>query len=164
MKVKPTENEEQSLHRPFRIDDLHIETVERDDLDEIRVMNEIIFGERRLINRLDHDNLIILIARLQEMPVGFKIGYGVSRNEFYSAKGGIMMPYRRQGIARRLLHYMIMESRKLGYTTFSYDTFPNRDRGMLILGLNEGFKVTSAQFDQRYGDYQLRLVRKMREF
>jgi GNAT superfamily N-acetyltransferase len=161
MKTKPIA-EEQSVHRAFRIDELHIDSVDRDELEEIRVMNEIIFGERRLINRLDHDDMIILIARLQEMPVGFKIGYSTSRTEFYSAKGGILMPYRRQGIARRMLHYMIMESRKLGYTTFCYDTFPNRDRGMLILGLNEGFKVTSAHFDQRYGDYQLRLERKMR--
>ncbi|MEL7415032.1 MAG: hypothetical protein AAGJ92_03965, partial [Pseudomonadota bacterium] len=36
-------------------------------------------------------------------PVGFKVGYGESEPTFYSAKGGVLEPYRRRGIAKRLL-------------------------------------------------------------
>jgi hypothetical protein len=52
-----------------------------------------------------------------------------------------------------------MEKRvqQLGYSKLAYDTFPNRHPGMVILGLNTGFKVVHTDFNHVYHDYRIRL-------
>ena len=69
---------------------LTIDRVGLERFDEIRALNETVFGESRVIYRLDRDDLTILLARWQGRLVGFKVGYGESRGTFYSAKGGVL--------------------------------------------------------------------------
>jgi len=128
-----------------------------DALPVVRELNQTIFGEPRVINQFDRPDLLILLATVDGDPVGFKIGYGESRSTFYSAKGGVLEAYRRQGVARALLDAMIAEVRRMGYRHFAYDTFPNMHPGMTIMGLERGFRVTAAGFNSTYRDYRLRL-------
>ncbi len=122
-------------------------------------LNQQIFNEKRLINTLDHPILIPLVAEYQGMPVGFKIGYGLSRRDYYSAKGGVLKSYRRHGIARILLYRMILEAAEEQFEQFVYDTFPNRFPGMYHLGLREKFKIEYLKWNAVYDDYQVRLRR-----
>lgn len=128
------------------------------DLDTIRELNLAIFKEERVINTFDRKDLLMLIAYVRGVPVGFKIGYKQDNSVFYSAKGGILESFRRKGIARILLEEMVQQVRRMGYRRFIYDTFPNKHPGMTILGLNEGFKIVKADFNSVYKDYRLQFA------
>ena len=128
------------------------------DLDTIRELNVAIFKEDRIINTFDRQDLLMLIAYVRGIPVGFKIGYKQSNSVFYSAKGGVLEAFRRQGIARVLLEEMVQQVRRMGYRRFIYDTFPNKHPGMAILGLNEGFKIIKADYNSVYKDHRLQFA------
>ena len=129
--------------------------------DEVRQLNEAVFGEGRVIYRLDRDDLVLLLARVDGEAVGYKVGYAETPTTFYSAKGGVLVGWRRRGIARALLAHMEDEARRLGYRRFAYDTFPNKHPGMTVLGLAEGFAVTAAGYNAAYRDYRLRFERDL---
>ena len=122
-------------------------------LDVIKQLNRVIFREERIINSFDRDDLLMLLALLSNEPVGFKIGYRESKDTFYSAKGGVLAAYRRQGISRRLLYAMSERIQKKGYRFLAYDTFPNMHPGMTVMGLIEGFRVTRADYNPTYKDF-----------
>ena len=140
---------------------LHVEEVGMDRLHTIRTLNRIIFEEERIINTFDRDDLLMLIAYVEDEPVGFKVGYRESRTTFYSAKGGVLPAWRRRGISRYLLHVMMERVRKNGYRRFAYDTFPNKHPGMTVLGLAEDFQVTRADYNTTYKDYRLRFEKQL---
>jgi len=140
---------------------LAIERVGVERFEEIRQLNEIVFGEGRVIHRLDRTDLTLLIAQRDDQLVGYKVGYAESKATFYSAKGGVLPGYRRLGIARALLYRMEEEARAMGYTRFAYDTFPNKHPGMTVLGLAEAFEVTAAGYNAAYRDYRIRFERAL---
>ncbi len=135
---------------------LVVERVGLERLDDVRALNAVIFGESRVIHRLDREDLMILLARRDGRTVGFKVGYAESRQTFYSAKGGVLPDERRHGVARALLAAMQAEARRMGYARFAFDTFPNKHPGMTVLGLAAGFTVTAAGYNAAYRDYRLR--------
>lgn len=140
---------------------LRIEQVSLAELETIRRLNRVIFSEERVINTFEREALMILLALLEEQPVGFKIGYQESRYTYYSAKGGVLEAYRRQGISRRLLYDMMARVRQDGYRIFAFDTFPNMHPGMTVLGLHEGFRITRADYNPTYRDYRLRFEKRL---
>ena len=131
------------------------------ELEAIRVLNLTVFEEERIINTFDREDLLMLLAYVDDAPAGFKIGYRENRYTFYSAKGGVLPEHRRHGLARRMLYDMMERVRQMGYTRFAYDTFPNRNPGMAIMGLNEGFRIVKADFNTVYRDYRLRFEKKL---
>ena len=147
---------------PAASSDLRIAPVPQSQIPLIRELNATIFGDSHIIRTFDRPELLILVAWLHDDPVGFKIGYQLDPNTFYSAKGGVIPSARRQGIARALLHAMINEARTRSYARFVFDTFPNKHPGMTILALNEGFKVIRAGYNTEYHDYRLRFAYTLR--
>ena len=142
---------------------LTITEADMDRLDLIRRLNVAIFDDEHIINTFDRDDILILIAWSGETPVGFKLGYRLDEATFYSAKGGVREAYRRNGIARALLHAMLAVVKERGYERFVYDTFPNKHPGMTVMGLDEGFKVVRAGYSPRYQDYRLRFALSLDE-
>ena len=142
-------------------DGLHVERIELARYDEVRRLNEAVFGDDRVIYRLDRDDLTLLLATVAGEAVGYKVGYGESPTTFYSAKGGVVDGWRRRGVARALLVRMEDEARRLGYRRFAFDTFPNRHPGMTVLGLAERFTVTAAGYNAAYRDYRIRFERDL---
>ena len=140
---------------------LVIERIGMDRFDEVRCLNEAVFGEARVIYRMDRDDLTILLATVDGQAVGDKVGYGESGSTFYSAKGGVLDGWRRRGIARALLDRMEDEARRLGYARFAFDTFPNKHPGMTVLGLAAGYTVTAAGYNASYPDFRLRFEREL---
>ncbi|MBP3191170.1 GNAT family N-acetyltransferase [Natronogracilivirga saccharolytica] len=140
-------------------------TISRDGflfIKEVRKLNNLVFREKRLINRLDHDPLIFLTAHCQGELAGFKIGYAQSPRIFYSAKGATSPLYRRQGVATKLLFEMMREAAAMGFTELHYDTFPAIYPGMVVLGLRHGYKFKKMHWNPEYNDFQLRLGRALR--
>ncbi len=130
-------------------------------LDVLRPLNKSIFDEDRIINTFEREDLLMYLAYVDDVPVGFKVGYRENRFSYYSAKGGVLESHRRKGIARALLYAMQDDARALGYQRLTFDTFPNRDPGMTILALHEGFKLTRADFNSAYRDYRLRFEKPL---
>ena len=140
---------------------LRIERVAMDRFDEVRDLNEAVFGEGRVIYRLDRTDLVLLLASVEGRAVGYKVGYAESATTFYSAKGGVLPAWRRMGVARALLARLEDEARRLGYARFAYDTFPNKHPGMTVLGLAAGYAVTAAGYNAAYRDVRLRFERDL---
>ncbi|HRK74778.1 MAG TPA: GNAT family N-acetyltransferase [Rhodothermales bacterium] len=127
----------------------------------IERLNEAIFGDRYIIARMDREDLTVLLAYFEGLPVGFKIGYMGNEKVFYSAKGGVLPTYRRNGLARAMLHQMMDIAQARGYRAFVFDTFPNKHPGMTILALSEGFSVINAQHNRTFNDYNLRFQKML---
>lgn len=140
---------------------LRIERVGMERYAEVEALNVVVFGDTRVIYRLDRSDLLLLLAVFGGRAVGYKVGYGEDETTFYSAKGGVLAEHRRQGIARALLYAMQDEARALGYCRFAFDTFPNKHVGMTVLGLLEGFAVTAAGYNAAYRDYRLRFEKEL---
>lgn len=140
---------------------LRIERVELDRYDEVRRLNKAVFGDERVIYRLDRDDLTLLLAHVDGEAVGYKVGYAESPTTFYSAKGGVVDGWRRRGVARALLARMEDEARALGYVRFAFDTFPNGHPGMTVMALALGFRVTAAGYNAAYRDYRIRFEREL---
>ena len=132
-----------------------------DQLSLIRQLNKAIFEEARVINSFDHNEIVMTVAWWDGEPAGFKVGYDRPESVFYSAKGGVLPPFRRRGIARALLYDLMERARMRGYGRFVYDTFPNKHPGMAVMGFTEGFTLVRAGFNTQYGDYRLRLARDL---
>ena len=140
---------------------VRVERVGMDRFDEVRDLNEAVFGEGRVIYRLDRDDLTLLLASVGGRAVGFKVGYAETAATFYSAKGGVREGWRRMGVARALLARMEDEARAMGYARFAYDTFPNKHPGMTVLGLAAGYAVTAAGYNAAYRDVRVRFERDL---
>jgi GNAT superfamily N-acetyltransferase len=140
---------------------LYIERVPMARYREVQRLNEAVFGDTRVIFRLDRTDLVLLLAHLGGRAVGYKVGYAEDETTFYSAKGGVLGGHRRQGIARALLYRMMDEALALGYRRFAFDTFPNKHAGMTVLGLVEGFTVTAAGYNAAYKDYRIRFEKAL---
>jgi GNAT superfamily N-acetyltransferase len=144
----------------YDLEDIHFELLGKESIDKIRPVNRTLFKEERIINHYHHPDVILITASLHEVIVGFKLGYG-RKDAFYSAKGGVLEPFRRKGVATRMLHLMLAEASRRNYKRFRFDTFPNRHSGMLILALNEGFRVTNALWNDYYSDFQIELEKTL---
>jgi ribosomal protein S18 acetylase RimI-like enzyme len=138
-----------------------IKRIYDDQLPQIMALNEAIFGDRGVIKHWEATDIRMYVAQIDGENVGFKIGYQLNPTTYYSAKGGVLAAYRRKGVAKALLEFMIQDVKASGYERFLFDTFPNKDPGMSILALNNGFRVIAADFNPQYKDYRLRFERKL---
>ena len=127
-----------------------------EDLGVIAEMNATIFLEERIMNRMDRDDVLMLLAEVGGAPAGFKVGYRQSAAVYYSAKGGVLPAFRGHGIARGLMDHMMAYAKAAGYERFAFDTFPNRHPGMAVMALRQGFRLTEAEFHDAYQDFRLR--------
>jgi predicted GNAT superfamily acetyltransferase len=86
--------------------------IKEDKLDEaIRISSRIPeftdpYGKDEYLKRLTANKRLVLVAYHDDIPVGFKIGYEISKGDcFYSWMGGILPSHRRKRIAERLADY-----------------------------------------------------------
>ena len=97
--------------------------------------------------RLSCEHLIV-VAEVDQILVGFKIGYLKNNVEFYSWLGGVVPGYRQTGIAQELLLFQETYVKKLGVKNISVKSM-NRFPSMLRMLIKNGYQIESVQF---YGD------------
>ncbi len=86
-------------------------------------------------------NHFILTASLHNKPVGFKIGYDrFEDGSFYSWMGGVLLEYRKQGIAEMLADYQENWARENSYTSIRLKT-RKKYKAMIAFSLKRGFKI-----------------------
>lgn len=153
--------EEKVSHRGNRIGDITVLRDSFDHLDAVLDLNRRVFREDRLINRLDHEPLFFLTAHCNGRLAGFKIGYALNRRVLYSAKSATDPAFRKRGVSKMLMDAMIQDAILLGFREMQYDTFPALYPGMIVVGFKYGFRIKSVHWNPDYGDFQVRLTRKL---
>lgn len=130
-------------------------------LEGILELHREIFGTTdNLIDKMaSKPQPLIIIAKLDENVIGYKIGYELDSQTFYSWLGGVSADYRKHGIASRLLkmqHQLLIDK---GYRIVRTKTM-NKWRGMLMLNIKHGFDVMETYTDEN-GRHKIVLEKKL---
>ncbi|MEH7126507.1 GNAT family N-acetyltransferase [Bacillus sp. JJ1773] len=121
-----------------------------DILGGIVELHKDIFGKSdNLINKMaSKPQLLIITAMSGTKLIGFKIGYALDDNKFYSWMGGVDINYRKFGVASTLMEKQHQYVRELGYSVVQTKTM-NKWRNMLILNIKNGFDVIDTYTDEK---------------
>jgi len=85
---------------------------------------------------------LALIAEIDNQPVGFKIGYDRFKNgSFYSWMGGVLLRFRRMGVAYSLANFQEKWADENGFSSIILKTRQKHDE-MIAFSLNRGFIIT----------------------
>jgi GNAT superfamily N-acetyltransferase len=97
----------------------------------------------RLQSRLDGVVGLILVAKFEGELVGYKVGYQLTEDTFYSWLGGVIPEYRKHGVATLLLNYQEKWARNSRYKEIKVKSM-NRFPGMLKLLVSNGYKIVGV--------------------
>ena len=140
------------------------EEFDNDVLDIISSLENKIFDEPYSKEKLQREakfknNLIILIAFIDGLPCGYKIGFERSSRIFYSWIGGVLPKYRSNGIGRKLLEKQHMIIPLRGYSCISTFT-ENKYKEMLLLNIKSGFDIVGV-YKSDHDEKQTIMLEKM---
>jgi len=97
------------------------------------------YGKSEYEKRLQNKQSQILIATVDNKPVGFKAGYK-EEHYFYSWMGGVIPKYRRKGIAAELAKFQEDWVKEKGLDIIRFKT-QNKFKGMLLFAIKNGFSI-----------------------
>ncbi|HEJ9095824.1 TPA: N-acetyltransferase family protein [Serratia odorifera] len=97
-----------------------------------------------------------LIAELDGQPAGFKLGYQTQPDTLYSWLGGVLPALRRHGVAQALLTEQQHWAWAQGYRRLTVKT-RNQFRGMLMLLIDNGYRIVELEKKGEVADYRLLL-------
>ncbi|HKK81661.1 MAG TPA: GNAT family N-acetyltransferase, partial [Prolixibacteraceae bacterium] len=101
------------------------------------------------------------IAEYAGKPVGCKIAYNrYFDGSVYSWLGGVLPPYRRQGIAGQLLEVLEREAKSRFFESIRLKT-RNKHVAMLIFSLKYGFRITGVESKGDVGDYRILMSKEL---
>lgn len=119
-----------------------------------------IFGrEDDLVRRMaEKRKLLFVLALRNDEVIGYKIGYELNREQFYSWLGGVNPVYRKLGIATELMKRQHQFVEANAYHAIQTKT-KNQCRDMLILNIKMGFNIIGTYTNQ-VGDIKIILEKK----
>ncbi|MCP8616188.1 GNAT family N-acetyltransferase [Salirhabdus salicampi] len=119
-------------------------------LEGILELHKDIFGTSDdLINKMkSKPNLLVITAKDNKKVIGYKIGYEIDRNKFYSWLGGVDTNYRKYGVASMLMKKQHQYLKDKGYNVVQTKTM-NKWRSMLVLNIKNGFDVIDTYIDEK---------------
>lgn len=97
----------------------------------------------RLQGRLDGAVGLILVAKFEGVLIGYKVGYQLTEDTFYSWLGGVIPEHRKHGVATLLLNYQEKWVRNSGYKQIKAKSM-NRFPGMLSLLNSNGYEIVGV--------------------
>lgn len=124
-------------------------------------LHENIFGDAdKLMEKMKaKPKVFIHIALAQSEVVGYKIGYELTQQKYYSWLGGVHEAYRGRQIASNLMKKQHTYLTKRGYQVVQTKT-RNKWRNMLILNIQNGFDIVETFFDEE-GIHKIVLEKKL---
>lgn len=119
-------------------------------VDRIIQLHSRIFGKKDDLNTkmARKPQLLIITAVEGNKVIGYKIGYEIDKDIFYSWLGGVDTNHRKNGIASTLMEKQHEYLRNKGYKTVRTKTM-NTWRDMLILNIKFGFDVIETYTDKK---------------
>ena len=127
------------------------------------ILHKCIFGlDDDLINKMvSKPPLLAIIAMEGSKVIGYKIGYPLNSETFYSWLGGVDPNYRNLGIASILMEKQHTHLRDNGYKFVQTKTM-NKWRNMLILDIKHGFDIIETYTDEN-GLHKIVLEKKLND-
>jgi GNAT superfamily N-acetyltransferase len=91
---------------------------------------------------------LLLLCRIENQIVGFKIGFETSPTTFYSWLGGVDPAFQRLGVSSPLMKHMTEWCEHRRYESVETKT-TNSNRAMIILNIISGFDINDVQVDKK---------------
>jgi GNAT superfamily N-acetyltransferase len=96
-------------------------------------------------------NVLQLIARIGDQPVGLFLGFELKPTVFFAWFYGVLPDFRRQGIASQLMEAVHSWARQNEYESVRFECH-NQQRPMLHLGIACGYDIAGIRWDADRGD------------
>jgi GNAT superfamily N-acetyltransferase len=96
-------------------------------------------------------NILQLVARLENRPVGFFLGFELKPTVFFAWFYGVLPEFRRQGIASQLMEAAHSWARQNDYESIRFECH-NQHRPMLHLAIALGYDIVGIRWDPDRGD------------
>lgn len=140
---------------------LQFQTIPAHIVERIQHVHRAVFeGQSLKVSKLDNKtNLIAFIAIVDDEVAGFKLGYEVEEDVFYSWLGGVDPMFQQRGVAKQLMQAQHKSLKERGYKivrTYSR----NERRAMLLLNIKSGFDVIDTFVDDK-GRHKIRLEKQL---
>lgn len=119
-------------------------------LESIIELHKEIFGASNdLINKMTNKpGLLVITAMSGAKVIGYKIGYALAYDKFYSWLGGVDTNFRKFGVGSTLMEKQHQYLKKEGFSVVQTKTM-NRWRSMLVLNIKNGFDVIDTYTDEK---------------
>ncbi len=104
--------------------------------------------ERRFRGRY---NILRLIARLREEPVGFFLGFELKPQVYFAWFYGVLPDYRRLGIASQMMDVVHDWARQHEYESLRFECH-NQHRAMLHLAIAKEYDIVGMRWDPDRGE------------
>jgi GNAT superfamily N-acetyltransferase len=95
---------------------------------------------------LGRHNVLQMVARVDDRPVGFSLGFELKPDVFFSWFYGVLPECRRQGIASQLMDAVHSWARLHGYESIRFECH-NQHRPMLHLGIAQTYDIVGIRWD-----------------
>ena len=113
-----------------------------------RHKREIDFFKRRFMGRY---NTLTLLARMDEKPVGFWIGFELKPGMFYHWLGAVAADVRRHGVGRQLQEAQQAWGKDHGYEYIRCECL-NHQREFIHFAVALGYDIVGIRWDSTHAD------------
>jgi GNAT superfamily N-acetyltransferase len=96
-------------------------------------------------------NILMLVARLGDRPVGFFLGFELKPTVYFSWFYGVLPEFRRQGIASQLMDAVHSWALQNEYESIRFECH-NQHRPMLHLAIAHGYDIVGIRWDPDRAD------------
>ena len=100
---------------------------------------------------LGRHNILQMIARVGDRPVGFFLGFELKPSVFFAWFYGVVPDHRRQGIASQLMDAVHSWAQQNDYESIRFECH-NGHRPMLHLAIALGYDIVGMRWDADRGD------------
>jgi GNAT superfamily N-acetyltransferase len=115
------------------------------------------YFKRRFLGR---HNILMLLARVDERPVGFWIGFELKPAMFYHWLGAVVPELRRAGIARQLQEAQQAWAKDHGYEFIRCECM-NRQREFIHFAIAVGYDVIGTRWDSTHADNMINFEKRV---
>ena len=126
-------------------------TIQVGSIDDVVRLNVQIpeFNQNKLLRekiteRVRDKQHLVLVARLEGLLIGYKVGYQYSADTFYSWLGAVLPEYRGRGVATKLREFQESWAKNNGYRELEVKSM-NQFPAMLNLLISSGYHIYGYQ-------------------
>ncbi len=121
------------------------------------------YGEDEYRQRLTGTRHLIQIAEVEGEPAGFKVGYQLAPDVFYSWMGGILPDFRALGLARQMLQAQEAWAAEQGYHSLKVKS-RNRYATMVAMLLRHGYQIEHFEAKgETVADHRIHLLKNLKK-
>jgi GNAT superfamily N-acetyltransferase len=96
-------------------------------------------------------NILQLVARMQDRPIGFFLGFELKPAVYFAWFYGVIPEFRRQGVASQLMEAVHSWAKQNDYESIRFECH-NQHRPMLHLAIAMGYDIVGIRWDPDRGD------------